>query len=138
MGIGGLRKERPHNICPAKYADTFMQLQSIILGSGAPRTELAFDLLRELAYALGERRTPTRGLPLATRLRDEVAEWDEGEDIPPLLIEAAEAIELLAARVAELTWALEAICDIGETRDVQVARAALDGRRIPTGDGCAQ
>ncbi len=72
--------------------------------------------------------------PLATRLRDEAAGWDEGESIPPLLIEAAEAIELLAARVAELTWALEAICDIGETRDVQVARAALDGRRIPSGD----
>lgn len=52
----------------------------------------------------GTRTTPTGSLPLAARLRAEAAEWDEGEDIPPLLIEAAEAVELLAAKVATLTW----------------------------------
>lgn len=47
-------KPRPSNICPDEYRDTFLELQSIILGSGAPRAGLAFDLLRELAKALAE------------------------------------------------------------------------------------
>lgn len=38
--------------------------------------------------------------PLAIRLRAEAAEWGEGDDVvSALLLEAAEAIELLAARV---------------------------------------
>jgi hypothetical protein len=42
--------------------------------------------------------------PLAVRLRAEAAEWDRGEPITPLLAEAAEAIEHLAASVAELEF----------------------------------
>jgi len=45
-----------------------------------------------------------RKRPLAVRLRSEAAEWDDGETIAPLLLEAAEAIEHLAARVAELEY----------------------------------
>jgi hypothetical protein len=45
--------------------------------------------------------SPTEFRPLNLRLRDEASEWwDVGEDIPPLLLEAAEAIENLAAKVA--------------------------------------
>jgi len=38
-------------------------------------------------------------LPLAQRLRDEAETWDESEPIPALLIEAAEAIEMLAVEL---------------------------------------
>jgi hypothetical protein len=55
---------------------------------------------------VAESRDQAAATPLASRLRAEAAEWDEGESIPPLLIEAAEAIELLAARVAEDEYAL--------------------------------
>jgi hypothetical protein len=44
--------------------------------------------------------------PLNVRLRNEAAEWDVGEDIPPLLLEAAEAVESLAAKVAMQTEGL--------------------------------
>jgi hypothetical protein len=51
-------------------------------------------------------RSAAHTAPLATRLRAEAAEWDESESIPGLLIEAAEAIAWLVARVAEDEYAL--------------------------------
>lgn len=49
-----------------------------------------------------------RKRPLAVRLRSKVAHRDADEPIGALLIEAAEAIEHLAARVAELEYGLSA------------------------------
>lgn len=59
-----------------------------------------------------------QNVPLASRLRAEAAEWDTGESIPPLLLEAAEAIELLAAHVATLEW---------ETRHAKLVPSTDDG-----------
>ena len=42
--------------------------------------------------------------PLAIRLRRAAAYWNEDEPLGSLLLEAAEAIELLAARVATLEF----------------------------------
>lgn len=44
--------------------------------------------------------TPS-SLPLSARLRLEAAQWEDGEDIPALLIEAAEVIEGIGDAVAQ-------------------------------------
>jgi hypothetical protein len=42
----------------------------------------------------------TQKQPLTLRLREEAAFWDDGEELPLLLIKAASAIEYLAAAFA--------------------------------------
>ena len=47
--------------------------------------------------------------PLNRRLRAEATEWGDGESVKALLLEAAEAVEVLAARAALYEWTMSRV-----------------------------